>query len=172
MFSKIKQLFNQIIEYASHLTMVVAGTLVVLMAFIATYGVVRRYIFHSPEPYSYELSVMFLLFSFVLAVPALERLNRFIRVDIVSSRLPERADNIILNIIAPILGLVFCGVLTWKGGVDALFALRVSQTSLSAWPVPLFPIKIVIPIGYGLLCLVLIVRLCRGLVSLKAAPRR
>ena len=152
--------------------MVVAGTLAVLMAFTATYGVVRRYIFHSPEPYSYELSVMFLLLSFVLAVPALERFDRFIRVDIISSHLPVRANNVILNVLAPILGLVFCGVLAWKGGVDAQFALRVSQTSLSAWPVPLFPIKIVIPISYGLLCLVLIVRLCRGLVSLKAAPRR
>jgi TRAP-type C4-dicarboxylate transport system permease small subunit len=170
--NKVKQTLEKLIERASQFAMVLAGALVVLMAFITTYGVVRRYLFNSPEPYSYEFSVIFLLLSFVLAVAALERLNRLIRVDIVANRFSKGTNNIILNIIAPILGLAFCAILTWKGGADALYALQMSQLSRSAWQVPLFPIKIIIPIGYGLLCLVLIARLCRGLVSLKAAPRR
>jgi TRAP-type C4-dicarboxylate transport system permease small subunit len=172
LFSKIKQLLNQIIERASHFAMVLAGAMVVLMAFMTTYGVVRRYLFNSPEPYSYEFSVIFLLLSFVLAVAALERLNRLIRVDILANRFSKGTNNIILNIIAPILGLAFCAILTWKGGADALYALQMSQLSRSAWQVPLFPIKIIIPIGYGLLCLILIARLCRGLASLENGTKK
>jgi TRAP-type C4-dicarboxylate transport system permease small subunit len=172
LFSEIKQLLDQIIERASHFAMVLAGAMVVLMAFITTYGVVRRYLFNSPEPYSYEFSVIFLLLSFVLAVAALERLNRLIRVDIVANRFSKGTNNIILNIIAPILGLAFCAILTWKGGADALYALQMSQLSRSAWQVPLFPIKIVIPIGYGLLCLILIARLYRGLASLEDSTKK
>jgi TRAP-type mannitol/chloroaromatic compound transport system permease small subunit len=172
LLNQLKQTLDWLIERASHFIMVFAGMLVVLMAFITTYGVVRRYVFNSPEFYSYEFSVIFLLLSFVLVVAALERQNRFIRVDIVSNLLPDSVNNIILNILAPILGLVFISVLTWKGGVDALFAFKVGQTSSSAWQIPLFPIKIIIPIGYGLLCLVLIARLCRGLASLKGSTRK
>jgi TRAP-type C4-dicarboxylate transport system permease small subunit len=172
LFSEIKQLLNQIIERASHFAMVLAGAMVVLMAFMTTYGVVRRYLFNSPEPYSYEFSVIFLLLSFVLAVAALERLNRLIRVDILANRFSKGTNNIILNIIAPILGLAFCAILTWKGGADALYALQMSQLSRSAWQVPLFPIKIIIPIGYGLLCLILIARLCRGLASLENGTKK
>ena len=172
MLNQLIQMLDWLIERASHFIMVIAGAMAVLMAFITTYGVIRRYIFNSPEFYSYEFSVIFLLLSFVLVVAALERKNRFIRVDIVSNLLPESANNIILNIIAPILGLVFISVLTWKGGVDAMFALRVGQTSSSAWRIPLFPIKIIIPIGYGLLCLVLIARLCRGLASIKDSIKK
>jgi TRAP-type mannitol/chloroaromatic compound transport system permease small subunit len=170
--NKVKQILEQLIERASQFTMVLAGALVVLMAFITTYGVVRRYIFNSPEPYSYEFSVIFLLLSFVLAVAALERLNRFIRVDILASRFSKGTNNVILNIVTPILGLAFCVILTWKGGADALYALQMGQLSRSAWQVPLFPIKIIIPIGYGLLCLVLITRLCRGLASLEDSTKK
>ena len=172
MAGRVKQKVDRVIELASHLFLVLSGILIVIMMFATTYGVLRRYAFNSPEPYSYEFSVIFLLLSFVLAAAALEKLNRLIRVDIVANRFSKGTNNVILNIIAPILGLAFCGVLTWKGGADALYALQMSQLSRSAWQVPLFPIKIIIPIGYGLLCLVLIARLCRGLVSLKAAPGR
>ena len=109
---------------------------------------------------------MFLLFSFVLAVPELERVDRLLRVDIISDRLPTLANQLVLNIISPILGLVFCILLTWKGGVDAFHALRTGQESLSAWPVPLGPVKSVIPLGYCLLCIVLLFRLTRGVSSI------
>ena len=68
MESKVKYTPDYIIERLSRFFLIIAGLLTLLMVFTATYGVFRRYAFNSPEPYSYELSTMFLLFSFVLAV--------------------------------------------------------------------------------------------------------
>jgi TRAP-type mannitol/chloroaromatic compound transport system permease small subunit len=151
---------------------VLGGALMVLLALASTYGVARRYVFGDPDPHVYELNLIFLLLCFVVAVSGVERLNRHIRVDLIATHMPQGAQVILLNIIGPIVGLFLCAILTWKGWSDAWYAFSIGQVSASAWPVPLSPIKIIIPIGYALLCLVLIARLYRGLVSLKTASRR
>ena len=168
MAGKVKQKVDSIIERASHVFLVLSGILIVIMMFTATYGVVRRYAFSSPEPYSYEISTMFLLFSFVFAISAVERLGRHIRVDFVSSRLPESAQHVIVNIIAPIMGLFFAYILTWKGVEISLFSLQIGEVSSSTWREPLFPIKIMVPVGYTLLVLVLLARIYKGFASLKS----
>jgi TRAP-type mannitol/chloroaromatic compound transport system permease small subunit len=165
--SNIKQKIDRIVERASHIFLVLSGVLIVIMMFSTTYGVVRRYAFNSPEPYSYEISTMFLLFSFVFAISAVERLGRHIRVDFVSGRLPKYGQHIIINIIAPIMGLFFAYMLTWKGLDISLFSLEIGEVSSSSWREPLYPIKFMVPIGYAMLILVLITRIYKGFASLK-----
>ena len=172
MANKVKQTVVHLIENASYLLWGISGILILVMVFAATYGVMRRYAFNNPEPYSYEVSIICLLWCFVLAVAELEKQGRHIRVDIIAGRLPEIAQNIILNIIAPIAGLFICVILTWRGWTTAMFALRISEVSSSAWAVPLFPVKVIVPIGYGLLCLILLIRLSRGIASLKSGTKK
>ncbi|OGO21923.1 MAG: hypothetical protein A2144_13875 [Chloroflexi bacterium RBG_16_50_9] len=172
MTNKAKQKIDRVIERASHLFLVLSGVLIVLMMFAATYGVARRYIFNSPEPYSYEISTMFLLFSFVFAISAVENLGRHIRVDFISSHLAEGAQNVILNIIAPLMGLFFSILLVWKGVEVSLFSLKIGEVSSSSWREPLFPIKLMVPIGYALLVLVLLTRVYKGFVSLKRTAEK
>jgi TRAP-type mannitol/chloroaromatic compound transport system permease small subunit len=109
---------------------------------------------------------MFLLLSFVLAIAAVESQNRFLRCDILLMRFPPKIFNAIANIISPIAGITFFGIITWISFGDATRALEIGQMSLSVWPVPLFPVKIFIPIGYGFLCLLLLIRLFLGLLRL------
>lgn len=172
MANKVNQTVDHLVEQASHIFLVLSGILIVVMVFTATYGVVRRYAFNSPEPYSYEFSTMFLLFSFVFAISAVERLGRHIRVDFVSSHLPERVQHIILNIIAPLIGLFFGVMLTWKGFDASLFSLQIGEVSMSSWREPLFPIKLMVPIGYAMLVLVLFTRICKGFASLKGNTKK
>jgi TRAP-type mannitol/chloroaromatic compound transport system permease small subunit len=110
---------------------------------------------------------MFLLISFVLAITAVERQDRFLRCDLLLERFPEKIRNLVSNIMSPIMGITFFGIITWISFGDALRALEIGQVSRSSWPVPLFPIKLFIPIGYGFLCLVLLVRLVFGVFRLK-----
>ena len=172
MANKVRQTIDHIIERASHLFLVLSGILIVVMMFSATYGVVRRYAFNSPEPYSYEISTIFLLWSFVFAISAVEKLGRHIRVDFISSHLPERGQHIILNIIAPIMGLFFGFMLIWKGIDISLFSLQMGEVSSSTWKVPLFPIKIMVPIGYAVLFLILLTRIYKGIASLKGNTKK
>lgn len=169
MGKKVKQSVDLWIERVNQLFVVFAGSLIVIMAFLSTYGSIRRYAFNSPEPVSYEFGKMFLLLSFVLALAAVEREDRLLRCDILLERFPGNVRNIISNIISPVCGITFFGIITWISFGDALYAHEINQHSLSAWPVPLFPIKLFIPIGYGFLCLVLMIRLVLGLLRIKTS---
>lgn len=139
------------------------------MAFLAAYGSLRRYVFNAPEPVSYELSKVFLLLCFVLAVATVEIQDRFLRCDLLIERFPANVRNIISNILSPVLGITFFGIITWMGFSDTLRAYRINQHSQSAWPIPLFPVKLMIPVGYGLLCFVMLIRLVQGLLRLKTS---
>lgn len=158
---------DRLLERISNFFAVLSGILVLLMAFTASYGVIRRYLFKSPEPYSYELSTIFLLWTFVLALAYLEKLDGHLRVDFFVVLLPKKIRLFLLNVIGPLLGLIFCSVLTWEGFRAAMYSFEIGEKSMSVWAVPLFPVKIIIPAGYGLLCIVLVLKIIRGFISLR-----
>jgi len=171
MGKKLKKKLDLWIERINKGFVAFAGSLIVIMAFLSTYGSIRRYAFNSPEPVSYEFSKMFLLLSFVIAMAAVERQDRFLRCDLLLERVSENVRNILSNIISPILGITFFGIITWISFGDALRALEIGQHSLSTWPVPLFPVKLFIPIGYGFLCFILVIRLVLGLLHFRTSSR-
>jgi TRAP-type C4-dicarboxylate transport system permease small subunit len=173
--NKVKQILERLergMDSVLELCLGFAGSLIVLMAFLATYGVVRRYFLRSPEAYSYEISLIFWIISFILAAAAVERQNRHLRMDIVSIHLPQNVQNILLNIVGPIAGLIFCVILTWKGGVDAWRTFQLGTISMSRLAEPLYPVKFILTFGYGMLCLVLIARLSHGIASLKKGTKK
>jgi TRAP-type C4-dicarboxylate transport system permease small subunit len=161
--NKFKYTPDYIIGRLSRFLLILSGIMIVLMVFASTYGVARRYFLRSPEPYSYEISTMFLLWSFILAVAAVERYDRNIRVDFISNRVPDRARHFILSIVAPLAGLFVCSMFSWQGFAAAMYSLKIGAVTMTSWKVPLFPIKIIIPIGYIVLCLVLIAKLYFGI---------
>ena len=172
MFIRVMQKLDHWIGRASHTLMLLSGILILLMAWIETYGVVKRYVFHDPDPAAYELSTMFLLFCGVLAVAGVERLDRHVRNDLVASRFPETMKVIVIKVIFPLLALIFCVVLTWKSIGNALYALEIGQVSKTSWALPLAPIKFVIPLGYTLLCLVLVSKFCHGVALFKGSKEQ
>ena len=172
MFIRVMQKLDHWIGRASHTLMLLSGILILLMAWIETYGVVKRYVFHDPDPAAYELSTMFLLFCGVLAVAGVERLDRHVRNDLVASRFPETMKVIVIKVIFPLLALIFCVVLTWKSMGNALYSLEIGQVSKTSWALPLAPIKFVIPLGYTLLCLVLVSKFCHGVALLKGSKEQ
>jgi TRAP-type mannitol/chloroaromatic compound transport system permease small subunit len=115
---------------------------------------------------------MFLLFCGVLAVAGVEKLDQHVRNDLVASRFSPRIKHILLDTIFPFLALIFCAVLTWKSLDNALYALKIGQVSQSPWALPLAPIKMVIPLGYTLLCLVLLGKFIQGIRSFKSVKKQ
>jgi len=167
MFRALIKKADRVIERVSYAFTILSGALIVLMTFITSYGVTRRYVFKSPEPYSYELSMMLLLWTFVLAVAYLEKLDGHLKVDFFVVLLPKNIRDFFLNVIGRLLGFIFCAVLTYEGWIVAMYSLETGEKSMSVWAVPLFPIKIVIPIGYGLLCIVLLLKIVREILRIK-----
>jgi TRAP-type C4-dicarboxylate transport system permease small subunit len=155
----------EIVGYISQGLLALSGVMILSMAFTATYGVTRRYFMHNPEPYSYEISMMLLLWCFVLSVAALQKQERHLRGDFILNRLPPRFQFFINRILSPSLAVLCSVVLAWKGWEAAMFSLKIGERSTSSWAEPLFPVKVMIPIGYGFLFIVSVIQLCQGIFS-------
>lgn len=171
MFDRVIHTLDRIFERISYVAVYIAGIMTVVMAFLATTGVVKRYILNDPEPYTYELSTIFLVWGVVLTIPYVQHLHRHLRVDFVSSRLPKFGQDILAYLVTPLLALFFLVPMTWKSLENALFSLQISERSATVWAPPMFPLKVLVPIGVGLLCLVLLVQLGHG-VSLLIQRKR
>ena len=166
MVGRIFQFLGSLLDRITRLSWLFTGALIVLMAFVTVYGVVMRYIFKNPDPYAYEISYICMLACVVFSIAHTQRLGRHLRIDIFDRYFPEAIRGVILNIVGPIVGLIFCIPLVWKTWEQAWFALQSGQTT-GTTGIPTFPMMAAIPVGVGLLCLVLIAQILRYLASLR-----
>ena len=164
---RVIQLLGSLLDRISRLFWLLAGALIVLMAFVVGYGVFTRYVLRNPDPYTYEITCILMLACVAFTLAHTQRLGRHLRIDLLDRYFPELVRGILLNIVGPIVGLVFCGVLTWKTWGDAWLALQNWQVTRGTLIIPTFPIKMTVPIGAGLLCLILIAQILRYLASLR-----
>ena len=171
MFKIIILKLDSIIERVSNWGLLSSGILILVMAFLSTYAVARRYLLHSPEPYSYELSTIFLTYCVVLSVSGLQRAKRHLRVDFIANYFSPTVQIIFIDIIGPILALFYVSIVTWQSWIIALYSFGVSETSQSVWQEPLWPTKFIIPITMFWLCLVLIAQLIRGCINVAKAGK-
>jgi len=166
MVGRIFQFLGSLLDRITRLSWLFTGALIVLMAFVTVYGVVMRYIFKNPDPFAYEISYICMLACVVFSIAHTQRLGRHLRIDILDRYLSETVRGIILDIVGPIVGLIFCIPLVWKTWEQAWFALQSGQTT-GTTGIPTFPMMVAIPVGVGLLCLVLIAQILRYLASLR-----
>jgi TRAP-type C4-dicarboxylate transport system permease small subunit len=164
---KIIQLLGRLLDRTTRLTWLLAGALIVLMAFVVGYGVFTRYVLRNPDPYTYEITCILMLACVVFSLAHTQRLGRHLRIDLMDRYFPESVRGILQNIVGPIVGLIFCGILTWETWKDAWLALQNWQVTRGTLVIPTFPIKITVTIGAGLLCLVLIAQMLRYIASLR-----
>jgi|WetSurMetagenome_2_1015567.scaffolds.fasta_scaffold679968_1 TRAP-type C4-dicarboxylate transport system permease small subunit len=160
-------LANRLFDRITYALLVLAGSFSVLMAVVVTYGVIRRYFFRSPDDNGYLVVCFFMLCVAMLSFPQTQRMNRHITVDFVSSRLPPLARGIILNVIGPLMGLVFCGIIVWMTWNNSIFAFKTGETTTLNALIPAWPIKMIVPFGAGLMCLVMLVQMLRYFFSLR-----
>jgi TRAP-type mannitol/chloroaromatic compound transport system permease small subunit len=166
MIKKTFRAIDRIIEKVGNMGLVLSGFLILLMGFCSTYAVTRRYVFHNPESYSYEISVMFLTACVVLAVSGLQRAKRHLRVDFLSNYLPKNWQIILMDLLGPVVALVFVGIIVWQSWDAAVYSMSIGERSQAMWEEPIYPIRFVIPVCMFWLCLVLIAQFIKGIKEL------
>jgi len=172
LFSKYFKALDRSLDVLSKAALLLSGLLLMGMAFDVTYGVVKRYVFHSPSVISIELLKIFLIPACVFAVSYVQRNNRHLRVDFIYTRFSRILQHVISEIFVPAAGLFVGYVLVWKGWVSMAYSLQLHETSFAVWAEPLWPVRLVIPIGYGLLCLIMLAQLGRGIAVLASGKTR
>lgn len=144
--------------------LICSGILILLMVVSVFYAVLSRYLLKDPSIVAYELAKICVIGSLVFSIAYLEHVGGHISIDLLLRRMPKLTQMIISKLIAPCTGLVYTTAVAYKGLTSAIYSYKIGERSQSVWAEPLWPIKASIPIGYGLLSVVLFVTI---LVSLR-----
>jgi len=123
-----------------------ASILVFIMMCITTTEVVARYVFNHPTIWAWPLNrQIFGLFILVAGVYTMSK-RQHIRIEILYDLFPPR-----IKLIGRLFGLagliLFLGVLIWQGGWMGWNSLMAGERATGAFSIPLYPFKLLIPIG-------------------------
>lgn len=131
---------------------------------VMLYDVIARYAFNAPTQFAFELTLFIWSYACLLGGGYVLLHKAHVNVDIFYSRLPSRGRAIIDLCTAPII-FIFVGVLVWQGW--AVFWNSFSfleHSTVSRWNPPIYPIKIALPIGAGLVLLQALVKFIRDII--------
>jgi C4-dicarboxylate transporter, DctM subunit len=124
------------------------------VAVIITFEVVMRFIFRSPTMWVTEISsLLCIVGSFLLFAYTLQEKGHT-KVDFITAMLPKKSV-FFLELFTSLLGLIYCGVLTWYG-------IKMIQSSIlmgeltQTLQIPLWIPQVFVPIGGGLMFLQLL----------------
>ena len=130
----------------------VVSFLILPMTLISVIEVVLRYVFNRPTIWGWDVNVMLLGTFSILTGGYVLLKDGHVTMDVIVSRLSLRARAVIALITS--LLFFFCiGLLAWQGGIEAWNSLLIREKVNSVWGPPIYPLKILWPIGAFLLLL-------------------
>jgi TRAP-type mannitol/chloroaromatic compound transport system permease small subunit len=138
---------------------------ILLMFLLVLSEVIRRYFFNAPTVWGTELTQLTFGVYVILSGGHIMRWGGHVNVDILYSRFSSKVKTII-DIITFLLFFLFCGMMVLYGGSLAWESLSYWEHSNSAWGPPIYPFKLMIPIGALLLLLQGIAKLIRDILTL------
>lgn len=130
----------------------IVSFLIPVLAIIEVYEVILRYGFNNPTIWAYEFSAM-LFGTFILLGGAYTlQMGSHVNMDILYNLLSKRG-RAVLDMVTFFIFLAFIGVMFWKGWESAWWSLKTFEHDSTIWGPPIYPFKLMVPIGALLLLL-------------------
>lgn len=145
MIKVIKSFFNFIHMISSRTGDGVSILIIVIMLF-TTIEVVLRYVFNSPTMWVWPLSrQIFGVYILSAGIYAISK-DAHIRIEVIYNLFSKKLK-LIANIIGLASFLCFIGVLVWQGAWMGQNSWIARETAHGAFRIPLYPLKILIPLA-------------------------
>lgn len=157
------------IDWLSESVGKLSSFLIILLALTVCYDVVKRYLFEQPTVWAQELSAMMFGTFIILGGAYTAKEQTHVNMDILYSHFSQRGRAVLDIITFFILTLPFLGILLWKGGEGAWRSLVTLEHDSTQWSPPLYPFRIMLPLGALLFLLQAIAKLIRDCRNLRAA---
>jgi len=137
--------------------------LVVLLTGLITWEVFSRYALNEPHAWVLDVQIMLYGTMFMMAGAYTLAKNNHVRGDVLYSFFMPRTQAWVDLILYGLFFLPGIVALTWAGWIYASEALAIREQTFSAYALPLYPFKFVIPIAGGMLLLQGLVEIVRCL---------
>ena len=119
---------------------------------IMMFEIVMRYAFNAPTNWAHETSQQIFGAYGVLVGAYVLRRKEHIKIDLIYTRFSPRVRSIFDSITFTIF-LVFVGMMLVEGARMAGISIKVLEYSRSPWGPPIYPLKLMIPLGASLILL-------------------
>lgn len=133
--------------------------------------VVCRYVFNRPTIWAYEFEQLSLAVVYILVGGYVLYHRGHVAVDVLYIKLSPRTKTVIDMALSFPLMLIMAGVLAYTGTLYARDSMKLWEHTYSSWSPPIWPVKLMIPIGSSLLVLQLIADFTRRLITLRSGSR-
>lgn len=140
----------RIIDSVSEWSGKVFSLLFIVVVFIITYEVTARYAFGAPTKWAHELMTMLSGVVYIIGGAYTLYTGGHVNVDVLHRRLSVRG-RAILDLVTFLFFLAFVGVILWSGGRQAWDSVMRWEVSRSHWAPPMWPIRLMVPLGAFLL---------------------
>jgi TRAP-type mannitol/chloroaromatic compound transport system permease small subunit len=166
MWNKIVKVIDIISEIFGRI-----GWIIILYAmFFGVSDVFLRYVLNDPSLWiSTTVQVAMVLLACVGGVYALND-NEFVKLDLFYANFSAR-KKAICDIITSFYTFLFLGVLIWKGCTAAKLSVMLNQMTPTSIPIPIYPLKIFIPIAAVVMLLVVIKKLVQDIETVVSGEK-
>ena len=145
---------------------VAGGVILTAMMFLVTGDVLGRYLFNRPIHGTTEVTEFMMVGLLYFTLAHTQTLKAHIRVDMLVSIFSPRA-RILCEAITYFLGFILLALITWQSLAAAIQAWKIGETTFGLILFPLFPAKVLIPLGCFIFSLRLILDFFNGLKKLR-----
>jgi len=130
-----------------------------------------RYVLNTPSLWiSTTVQVAMVLMACVGGVYALND-DAFVKLDLFYANFTPR-KKAICDIITVVFTFLFLAVLIWKGTTAALLSVKLKQVTPTSIPIPIYPLKIFIPISGVIMMLVVIKKLVHDIQTVISGEKK
>lgn len=136
--------------------------LIPILALVVGYEVIARNVFNRPTVWAHELSAMIFGAFVLLGGATTGSKGMHVNMDVLYNTLRPRT-RALLDVVTFAFSLAFVWVLLWKGGYTAWRSVRVWEHASTQWGPPLYPFKLLLPLGAFLLLVQLVAKFLRDL---------
>jgi TRAP-type C4-dicarboxylate transport system permease small subunit len=148
LFFQAEKIIGVIVKWVNN-----AGvTILALMMLLTVADVTLRYFFNKPILGSYEITEFMMAVLAACTFGHAAILKAHVNVDILFTKLPERAQSII-SIFTNLICFIFFSLMFWRN-IYISSVLRESDSISPALSIPEFPFVFILGIGFGVLALV------------------
>ncbi|KIZ46846.1 MULTISPECIES: TRAP transporter small permease [Rhodopseudomonas] len=158
-------MLGKLLGRASTLLAWIGGIGLILMMLHIAVDVVARYIFNAPLHGTVEIvSAYYMVAVVFLPLAMIERSNGHIVVELVTQHLPRRGQDVLIGFVA-LASAVYFGAFAWQTWSDALKKFAVGEQALGSVAITVWPTRFYLPIGCGMIALVLVHKALRLFVG-------
>ncbi len=139
----------------------------VISVFAYYYEVIARFAFNSPTNWVHESMFLMYGMQYMLAGAYAYREDQHVRVDVIYTKFSPRGKAL-ADIVTSVFFFIFIGVMFWTSWRFAADSINNDEHSFTEWGVQYWPIKLMMPIGAGLLFLQGVSKLIKDITFLRS----